>query len=76
MASKDHKNLLRRELGYQLGLWRIQRRQTLHQVAAANNIRPYVLDQIEMGMNVTWKHYHKILKYYNCNIKLVEKTTD
>ena len=48
-----HKNPIRRQIGYQLGLWRIQQRQTLHQVAAANNIRPYVLDQIEMGMNVS-----------------------
>lgn len=71
MAS--HKNLVRRQLGYQLGLFRINQHKTLHQVAKANNIRPYVLDQIEMGINVTWKHYHKILNYYNCEIKLIEK---
>ena len=57
MAS--HKNPIRRNLGYQLGLWRIRQRKTLHQVAAANHLRPYVLDQIEMGMNVTWKNYQK-----------------
>ena len=68
-----HKNFVRRELGYQLGLLRINQRQTLHHIAKATHLKPYTLDQIEMGMNIPWKKYIKLLEYYHCEIKLVEK---
>lgn len=68
-----HKNLIRRQIGYQLGLLRINQRKTLHSIAKATDIKPYTLDQIEMGMHQNWKKYNQLLEYYNCDIKLVEK---
>ena len=67
------KNLIRRQLGYQLGLLRINQRKTLHQVAKATHLKPYVLDQIEMGMHQNWKKYNLLLDYYHCDIQLVIK---
>ena len=67
-----HKNLIRRQIGYQLGLLRINQHKTLHHVAKAIHLKPYVLDQIEMGMHQNWKKYHLLLNYYHCEIKLVE----
>ena len=69
----EHKNLVRRKLGHQLALLRLEQNKTLHHVAKANNISPYALDQIEMGMNAGWRKYNQILEYYNCDIRLVEK---
>jgi len=69
----SHKNLVRRQLGHQLGLLRLEQNKTLHHVAKANNISPYALDQIEMGMNAGWRRYNQILEYYDCEIRLVAK---
>ena len=68
-----HKNFIRRQIGYQLGLLRINQHKTLHNIAKATNIKPYTLDQIETGMNKNWKKYNQLLEYYHCDIKLVEK---
>ena len=68
-----HKNLIRRQIGYQLGLLRINQHKTLHQVAKATNLKPYTLDQIEMGMKQNWKKYTQLLEYYHCEIKLIQK---
>ena len=67
------KNLIRRQLGYQLGLLRINQRKTLHRVAKETHLKPYTLDQIEMGMHQNWKKYIQLLDYYHCNIRLVIK---
>ena len=66
-----HKNLIRRQIGYQLGLLRINQHKTLHQVAKATHLKPYTLDQIEMGMHQNWKKYSQLLEYYQCDIHLV-----
>ena len=68
-----HKNFIRRQIGYQLGLLRINQHKTLHHVAKATHLKPYTLDQIEMGMHQNWKKYNQLLEYYNCEIKVVQK---
>ena len=66
-----NKNIIRRQLGYQLGLLRIEQRKSLHHVAKANNISPYTLDQLEMGMNKNWNKYFALLEYYQYEPQLI-----
>ena len=68
-----HKNPIRRQIGYQLGLLRINQHKTLHQVAKSTHLKPYTLDQIEMGMHQNWKKYNLLLDYYHCDIQLMIK---
>lgn len=62
---------VKRNLGKQLGNMRLQKNETLHTVAQKNNISPQILATMESGNNIGWKYYKILLKYYNCELKIV-----
>lgn len=65
---------IKRDLGKQIGMLRLQRGQTMHEVARATNIPLDILDRLETGMNIGWKKYKILFDYYNCEIFIASKT--
>ena len=63
-----HSNLLKKELGFQLGLLRLKLRKKLSTVAKDLGWKEQVVDQIENGYHHTWKRYYELLKYYHGNL--------
>ena len=62
---------VKRNLGKQLGNIRRQKNETLHAVAQKNNLPPQILATMESGINIGWKYYKILFKYYNCELKIV-----
>ncbi|MBR1605101.1 MAG: hypothetical protein IJ660_03215 [Alphaproteobacteria bacterium] len=66
-----HADLLKKELGFQLGLLRLKQRKKLSRVATDLGLKEQVIDQIENGYHHTWKRYYELLKYYHGTIGIM-----
>lgn len=62
---------IKKILGIQLGNIRRQKKKTLHEVAQVINISPEMLDIMEVGTNIAWKYYKRLIQYYNCDLKII-----
>lgn len=61
---------IKKILGIQLGDMRRQKKITLHEVAQSIHIAPEMLDILEIGTNVAWKYYKRLIRYYHCELKI------
>lgn len=66
-----HSNLLKKELGMQLGILRLQQRKKLSSVAKELGWKDLVIDQIENGYHHSWKRYYELLQYYHGKVRIV-----
>ena len=66
-----HVNIIKKELGFQLGVLRLQQRKKLSRVAADLGWKDQIVDQIENGYHHTWKRYYELLKYYKGTIGII-----
>ena len=48
---------------------------SIHQVALAAGIKPFIMHQMACGKPVGWRHYFKLMSYYgyDLDIKLFKK---
>ena len=55
-------------------LWHKENK-SIHQIAVAANIKPFIMHQMACGKPVGWRHYFKLLNYYgyDLEVKLVKK---
>ena len=66
-----HSNLLKKELGYQLALHRLNLRKELRTVAKDLGWKEQIVDQIENGYHHTWRRYYELLKYYHAHLGII-----
>ena len=65
---------IRRDIGRQFGALRRYKQISMQKVSQETNIPANIIDEIEMGIIRPWACYTKLRAYYNCDVKLVEKT--
>ncbi len=65
---------IKKDLGKQVGMLRLQRGQTMHEVARATKISLDTLDMLEVGRNIGWKKYKILFDYYGCEISVSSKS--
>ena len=66
-----HANILKKELGLQLGILRLKQGKKLSRVATDLGWQDQVIDQIENGYHHSWKRYYELLKYYHGTIGIM-----
>ena len=72
----NHGKQIRREIGRQFSQIIHKRQLLINNVAKENNMSALTLDEIELGFVRPWTFYHRLKTYYNCEIKVIEKTTN
>ncbi len=65
----DNRNI-RHKLGILLTDLRHKNKKTVRQIAQEAGLNLNTLVIIETGITVNWRHYYKLLKYYNCDVEV------
>lgn len=65
----DERNL-KHKLSVLLTDLRHKNQKSVRQTALEAGLNPKTLGIIETGTIVNWRHYYKLLRYYNCDVEV------